>query len=34
MVDTDNETWLIDAGHAIIEKKRAEGAAALAPREG
>ena len=31
--DIDNETWLVDAGHAIIEKKRAEGADALTPRE-
>ena len=29
----DNETWLIDAGHTIIEKRRAEGVEALTPRE-
>ena len=29
----DNQTWLIDVGHAIIEKKRAGGVDALTPRE-
>jgi len=29
----DDETWLIDAGHLIIEKKRALGPEALTPRE-
>lgn len=29
----DNQTWLIDLGHAIIEKKRAQGRDALTPRE-
>ena len=29
----DDETWLIDAGHLIIEKKRALGLEALTPRE-
>ena len=29
----DNQTWLIDAGHDIIEKKRAQGREALTPRE-
>jgi hypothetical protein len=33
MVEDDNETWLIDSGHAIIEKKAAVGVAALTPRE-
>lgn len=31
--DLDNETWLIDAGHLLIEKKRAMGPEALTPRE-
>ena len=31
--DRDNETWLIDAGHMVIEKRIAEGEAALTPRE-
>ncbi|WP_034161456.1 hypothetical protein [Sphingomonas sp. ERG5] len=29
----DNQTWLIDAGHDIIEKKRAHGVDALVPRD-
>lgn len=29
----DNETWLIDSGHAILEKKAVIGVAALTPRE-
>lgn len=29
----DNQTWLIDTGHEIIEKKRAHGIDALIPRE-
>lgn len=29
----DHETWLIDAGHKIIEKRRRDGAEALGPRE-
>lgn len=29
----DNQTWLIDVGHAIIEKKRAQGIEVLTPRE-
>lgn len=31
--DLDDETWLIDAGHLLIEKKRAMGPEALTPRE-
>jgi len=31
--DADDQTWLIDLGHAIIEKKRTEGVDALSPRE-
>lgn len=31
--DADNQTWLIDLGHAIIEKKRAAGVDGLTPRE-
>ncbi|QNA83764.1 hypothetical protein G4G27_07005 [Sphingomonas sp. So64.6b] len=31
--EIDNQTWLIDDGHAIIEKKRAGGIDALTPRE-
>ncbi len=31
--DLDDETWLIDAGHLLIEKKRAMGSEALTPRE-
>lgn len=33
VIADDNETWLIDSGHAIIEKKAAIGVAALTPRE-
>ena len=29
----DNQTWLIDVGHHIIEKKRGQGIDALTPRE-
>ncbi|WP_332770517.1 hypothetical protein [Phenylobacterium sp.] len=29
----DNETWLIDTGHDVIEKKAATGPASLNPRE-
>lgn len=29
----DNQTWLIDVGHDIIEKKRGQGRDALTPRE-
>lgn len=29
----DSETWLIDAGHAVIEKRRIAGDDALSPRE-
>lgn len=29
----DNQTWLIDAGHDIIEKKRVGGVDALIPRD-
>jgi hypothetical protein len=29
----DNQTWLIDVGHDIIEKKRGQGQEALTPRE-
>jgi len=29
----DNETWLIDTGHEIIERRRALGGDALTPRE-
>ena len=29
----DNETWLIEAGHDVIEKKAAAGPASLSPRE-
>ena len=29
----DNRTWLIDVGHDIIEKKRANGIDVLTPRE-
>jgi hypothetical protein len=31
--DLENETWLVDAGHLLIEKKRAKGPEALTPRE-
>ncbi|PKP92515.1 MAG: hypothetical protein CVT77_08635 [Alphaproteobacteria bacterium HGW-Alphaproteobacteria-16] len=33
MGEDDNETWLIDSGHAIIARKAALGMAALTPRE-
>ena len=33
MSEDDNGTWLIDSGHAIIERKAAVGVAALTPRE-
>lgn len=33
MGDIDNETWLIDAGHAVIAKRIAEGADSLTPRD-
>ena len=29
----DNETWLIDCGHKLVEKKRAGGVDGLTPRE-
>ena len=29
----DNQTWLIDHGHELVEKKRAQGVDALTPRE-
>lgn len=32
-VENDDETWLIDIGHAVIEKKRSAGVDALTPRE-
>jgi len=32
-VEVDDQTWLIDIGHAIIEKKRAGGIDGLTPRE-
>jgi len=31
--DADNQTWLVDLGHAIIEKRRAVGVDLLTPRE-
>lgn len=33
MDDRDNQTWLIDAGHDVIEKRIAQGEAALTPYE-
>lgn len=33
MTEIDHETWLLDAGDAIVEKKAADGAAALSPLE-
>lgn len=33
MMDVDDQTWLIDIGHAIIEKKRTCGIDGLTPRE-
>jgi len=33
MDDDDNQTWLIDEGHGVIEKKTAIGVANLLPRE-
>lgn len=32
-VPTDNETWVIDAGDEVIQKKARAGASALAPKE-
>lgn len=29
----DHQTWLVDVGHALIEKKRSDGIDALTPRE-
>jgi len=29
----DNQTWLIDAGHELVEKKRSEGLAGFTPRQ-
>ena len=33
MLPTDNENWLIDAGHEILEKKAERGADSLEPVE-
>lgn len=33
MIADDNETWLLEAGHAVIEKRVAAGGLPHAPRE-